>query len=431
MSAFSGLGRTELAAKLEELAARYEEFRARGLRLDMTRGRPSPEQLDLSVGMLSCVAPEEYAEAGGIDCRNYGGLDGLPAARSLFAEYLQVQPDEIIVAGNSSLELMHDAVALAVSHGVPGGTAPWRELPSVKFLCPCPGYDRHFAICEHFGIDMVPVDVLADGPDMDAVEELAGGDELVKAIWCTPKYSNPTGITYSDRVVDRLAGLGAKAPDFRVFWDNAYAVHDLTDEARRLKDMMAACRAAGNADRIYIFGSTSKVTFAGAGIALLAASERNIEDFRRHLRVRTIGPDKMNQLRHVRFLKDMDGIRGHMRKHARILRPRFQAVDEVLRRELGDSAAAEWSKPDGGYFISLDVVDGCARRVVQLCAEAGAKFTPAGATFPYGRDPRDRNIRIAPTLPPLEEVCQATELLAVCVQIAAIEKQFGQHFDVR
>jgi len=329
------------------------------------------------------------------------------------------------VAGNASLALMFDTVARAMSHGVPGSAGPWGRLPAVRFVCPCPGYDRHFALLEHFGIEMLPVRMLADGPDMDAVEELCAGDDAVKGIFCVPKYSNPTGVTYCDEVVDRLATMKTAAQDFRIFWDNAYAVHDLTDSPPVLKNILESCAAAGNPDRAYVFGSTSKITFAGAGVCAMAASEANMAQVRKHLSLQTIGPDKLNQLRHVRFLRDMDGIRAHMRKHAEILRPKFAAVHEVFESALGGKGVAEWTDPQGGYFISLDTMEGCARAVVRMAADAGVKLTPAGATYPYGRDPHDRNIRIAPTLPPLQEVRRAMEVVAVCVELAAVRKLLG------
>ncbi|MFO8008563.1 MAG: aminotransferase class I/II-fold pyridoxal phosphate-dependent enzyme [Candidatus Brocadiia bacterium] len=424
MPQLEDMGRDDLLALRRGAQSRYERFKARGLSLNMTRGKPCAEQLDLANDMLTCVGPENYRAEDGTDCRNYGGLRGIPEARRLFAEYLDVAPDQLVVTGNSSLEMMHQAVARGVTHGVPGGE-PWGAQDSVRWLCPCPGYDRHFTVCERFGIEMVVLDMLEDGPDMDAVEELAGSDERVKGIWCVPRYSNPTGVTYSADVVQRLASMPTAAPDFRLFWDNAYAVHHLTDDPQPLPGMMDACAAAGHPDRPLIFGSTSKVTFAGAGLGMMAASERNLEWFLHHMSARTIGPDKLNQLRHVRFLGDMEGIRRHMRRHAEILRPKFDAVTGILREELGGKGIAEWTEPDGGYFISVNVPDGCARRIVQMAGEAGVRLTPAGATFPYGEDPRDRNIRIAPTFPPLEELRQATELLAVCVQLVAAEKLLG------
>ena len=421
MADFTTLDKAGLLENQEELRSRYEAFKARGLSLDMTRGKPCPEQLDLALGLLDCLDADDFTSAGGTDCRNYGGVDGLPEGKELFADYLGVKPSEVIVGGNSSLQMMYDAIARAWTHGVLGGDGPWGRLPVVKFLCPSPGYDRHFAICRHFGMDMIPIDMTDDGPDMDAIET-AVSDDSVKGIWCVPKYSNPTGVTYSDAVVDRFAAMRTGAPDFRIFWDNAYTVHHLGDEADEVKDILGACRDAGNEDRVYLFGSTSKVSFAGAALAVMAASEANIELAVKHLSIQTIGPDKLNQLRHVRFFKDLAGIEAHMKKHAAILRPKFETVLEILASELGGKNIAEWSRPRGGYFVSLDTMDGCARAVVEMSAEAGVKLTPAGATFPYGDDPRDRNIRIAPTLPSLDEIQPAIELVTIAIQLLSIEK---------
>ena len=422
MPQLSTLPARELSQLHERLRARHERFRALGLSLDMSRGKPSPEQLDLSNGLLTCLGPDDYRAADGTDCRNYGGLEGLPEARVLFGKYLGARPEETIVGSNSSLAMLYDAVAWAMGQGVPGGDGPWGRLPVVRFLCPSPGYDRHFGILEHFGIEMVPVGMGPHGPDMDAVERLSRDDAAVKGIVCVPKYSNPTGIVYSDETVDRLAAMQTAAPDFRIIWDNAYAVHDLIDAPPVLKNMLEACTTAGHADRAYVFGSTSKVTFAGAGVGAMAASVRNISQLKKYTDIETIGPDKLNQLRHVRFLRDVDGIRAHMRRHAAILRPKFDAVQQVFQAQLGGKGVAEWSRPQGGYFVSLDTVPSCARTVVAMVAEAGVKLTPAGATFPYGRDPQDRNIRIAPTWPPLEEVRRAMEIVATCVELAAVCK---------
>lgn len=421
MSDFQSMQSSDLEREAVRLRERYEAFRRRDLSLDMTRGKPSPQQLDLSLGLLACLGDGDYRAADGTDCRNYGVLEGLPEARELFAQVLEVEPSEIIVAGNSSLELMHDAIVQALLRGVPGGEGPWggRE---VTFLCPSPGYDRHFAICERFGIRMIAVSMHGGGPDMGEVERLAAADVAVKGIWCVPKYSNPTGVTFSDEVVERLARMKTAAPDFRIVWDNAYAVHHLSDTADRLANLLQACKKAGHADRVLTFGSTSKISFAGAGVAMIAASEANLRHFAQGMAVRTIGPDKLNQLRHVRFFRDRAGIEAHMKKHAALLRPKFAAVTQIFERELGGKAIAEWSRPNGGYFLSLDTVEGCAARVVALAAEAGVKLTKAGATFPYGRDPRDRNIRIAPSLPVLEEIREAMELVAICVQRAAVEQ---------
>lgn len=413
----AALGKEEhVESRREQLEKRYNEIKARGLTLDMTRGKPCAQQLDLSSGLLDCLGGD-YKAADGTDCRNYGGLDGLPEAKKLFAEFLEVTPTEIIVAGNSSLSLMYDSVAQAVLRGVPGGSKPWREVRP-KFLCPSPGYDRHFAVCEHLGIEMTIVRMTEEGPDMDEVERLAAGDESIKGIWCVPKYSNPTGVVFSDAVVGRLARMKA-APDFRIFWDNAYAVHHLTDKPKALKNLLAACKAAGNPDRVLIFGSTSKVSFAGAGVAMMAGSEANIAYTKQNMSLQTIGPDKLNQLRHVRFFRDMAGIEAHMKKHAAILKPKFDTVTAILERELGESGAAWWTRPAGGYFISVDTKDDCAKAVVKMAAEAGVKLTNAGATFPHGKDPSDRNIRIAPSMPSQSEIEQAMELVAICIQRVA------------
>lgn len=421
MSQFSEMSPAERTARLVALRERYEGLRSAGLKLDMTRGKPSASQLDLSAELLSISLSEDFRAADGTDCRNYGGLLGIPEARTLFAEYMGVAPDEIWVAGNSSLALMHDAVLRALLFGVPGGNGPWKN-GKVRFLCPVPGYDRHFSICQLFDIEMISVPMNDDGPDMDLVEKHVAADASVKGIWCVPKYSNPSGAVYSPSVVERLARMKTAAPDFRIFWDNAYAVHELTEEGIELADILGLCRSASNALRPLMFGSTSKISVAGSGIALMAADKANLDDAMKYVAMRTIGPDKLNQLRHVRFFKNMEGIRAHMRSHMRLLAPRFAAVEEVLSAELAASGTATWTRPKGGYFVSLDTPPGCAARTATLAAAVGVQFTKAGATFPYGRDPDDRNLRIAPTLPPVEEIKKAMEVLAVCVQIAALEQ---------
>lgn len=413
-----------LKAAAPDLDRRYEAFKARKLALDMTRGKPCAEQLDLSNALLTNLGPADFKASDGTDCRNYGGVDGLPEAKALFAAFMEVEPAEVLVGDNSSLALMHDSVARALSHGVPGGDAPWSRGPA-KFVCPSPGYDRHFAVCEHFGIGMIPVDMTAEGPDMDRVESLVGSDPSVKGIWIVPKYQNPLGVTCSDRVVERLARMKTAAKDFRIFWDNAYAHHHLTDTPPRLANLLQACKAAGNAERVLLFGSTSKVSYAGGGIAVMGGSEMNIAWFRNHRSKSTIGPDKIGQLRHVRFFKDMEGVRAHMSKHQAILKPKFDAVARIFERELGGKGLAQWTNPEGGYFISLDTADGCARTVVKMAADIGVKLTEAGATFPYGKDPRDRNIRIAPSLPKLPEIETAMEVVAICVQRATLQKLTG------
>ena len=422
MTDLNKLSVSELEAHKRDLQNQYQEFKAKNLSLDITRGKPCAEQLDLANGMLDCIDGESYKSAEGIDCRNYGGLDGLPEAKKLFAEFLEVALEEIVIGGNSSLAIMHDAIVRAILHGTVDSEVPWGKLPKIKFVCPSPGYDRHFFICESLNIDMIPVEMDGNGPDMDRVEELVSGDDAVKGIWCTPKYSNPTGITFSDEVVDRLSSMNTKAEDFRIFWDNAYTAHHLANTPDTLKNILETCKQAGNPERVFIFGSTSKISIAGAGIALMAGSVKNMEHTRKLMSVQTIGPDKINQLRHVRFLKNMAGIESHMKKHAAIIKPKFDVVQNVLAEALGNKNIAEWSRPNGGYFISLNVIDGCAKKVVQMAADAGVKLTPAGATYPYGNDPRDRNIRIAPTFSPEDQVQTAMELVTVCILLASVEK---------
>jgi len=402
----------------QALRTRYDAIAARRLALDMTRGKPCPEQLDLSLGMLEL---RDYRAADGTDCRNYGVVEGLPEARRLFAELLEVEPAEVIVGGNSSLALMHDAIVQALLIGTPDAP-PWQRQAPIAFLCPTPGYDRHFAICERFGIRMVPVAMDEHGPDMDEVERLVE-DAAVKGIWCVPRYSNPTGITFADAVVERLARMPTAAPDFRIFWDNAYAVHHLVPRPQPLKNMLRECRAAGHPDRPLTFTSTSKISFAGAGLAAMAASATNVRHVVGGVSIQTIGHDKLNQLRHVRFFRDAAGVAAHMQKHAAILKPKFDAVQDILERELGGTGVAEWSRPEGGYFISLDTLDGCASKVVAMANAAGVKLTAAGATFPHGKDPRDRNIRLAPSLPGLDEIRQAMELVAIAIQLVSLERQ--------
>ena len=404
----------------KDLKERIEGFRKQGLSLDMTRGKPGPEQLDICNGMLAVVDEHNYRTPSGLDVRNYGGLDGFPEAKQLFAEYLEVSPEEVIIGGNASLNLMYDSVAQCMTHGASGGGTPWFGR-NAKFLCPVPGYDRHFAVCEHFGIRMIPVALTESGPDMDEVENLVGRDSSIKGMWCVPKYSNPSGVVYSDDTVDRLASMNTAASDFRILWDNAYTVHHLGGGPDPLKNVLEACKGAGNPDRVLIFGSTSKVSFPGAGLALVAGSRVNMDWLRSRLSAQTVGPDKINMLRHVLYFKDMQGILKHMDKHARIIAPKFRAVQEILQRELGDRGMATWTRPQGGYFVSLDTKPASAAAVVSLAGELGVKFTQAGATWPYGKDPRDSNIRIAPTLPSLEQIRSAVEVLAVCIQYVCSE----------
>ncbi len=398
---------------------RYQEFKAKGLKLDMTRGKPSSEQLDLAAGLITNLDPSDYTAADGTDTRNYGGLDGIAELKAIFAEMMGTIPAQVVVGGNSSLQMMHDTVVRALLHGVPDGHGPWSRQPGVKFICPTPGYDRHFAICQHHGIEMIPVSLTGEGPDMDEVERLVAADSSIKGMWLVPKYSNPTGETCSDAVVQRLARMKTAASDFRLLWDNAYAVHDLYDRGDDLMDILSAAAAAGRPNRPIVFVSTSKISFAGAGVAAMAASTANIADVKRHASIQTIGPDKVTQLRHVRFFGSFAGIRAHMRKHAALLRPKFEAVTRIFEAELGGKGIASWTTPRGGYFVSLDTLDGCASEVVRLAGEAGVKLTGAGATFPYGKDPRDRNIWIAPSLPPLAQVEQAMEVVAACVELAS------------
>lgn len=427
MNEFARIDAKDLKEYREGLLKKYEDFKNQKLKYDMSRGKPCPEQLDLSMGMLDIT---DYKAADGTDCRNYGGVDGILEAKKLFAQILEVEPDEVIIGGSSSLNMMYDTISRAISFGVAGSEVSWGKLPKIKFLCPSPGYDRHFAICQLFGIEMIVVDMKSDGPDMDAVEKLVAEDEAVKGIWCVPKYSNPDGITYSDEVVDRLARMKTKAKDFRVFWDNAYVVHHLYCEGDRLKNIMQACKDAGNEDRVFIYTSTSKITFPGSGVAAMAASKANVDLIRKQVSIQTVGPDKMNQLRHVKFLKSMDGVAEHMKKQAEILRPKFDTVFGILDAELGGKEIAWWHKPNGGYFISLNTLDGCAKKVVAMTAEAGVVMTSAGATFPYGMDPRDRNIRIAPSLPSIGELRKAIEVFCICVQIASIDKVLAENKSV-
>jgi aspartate/methionine/tyrosine aminotransferase len=422
MPVYSDMNRTEITLHLQELEKSYAEFKSKKLKLNMARGNPCPEQLDLSTGILNNTILGDYKSEDGTDCRNYGALDGIIEAKRLFSSIAGTTVEEIIIGGSSSLSLMYDTVSRAVSFGVAQGSCAWGKLPEVKFLCPSPGYDRHFAICELFGIKMIPVNIGNEGPDMDQIENMIADDASIKGIWCVPKYSNPTGIIYSDNTVGRLASMKAAAPDFRILWDNAYALHFLGSDPDHLLNILEACKQAGNPDRVCIFGSTSKISYAGAGLSFMASSHTNIAYAKKLMSISTICNDKLNQLRHVKFLKSYENIIEHMRKHASILRPKFQIVSEIFSKYLGDMETISWSNPKGGYFISLDVVDGCATKVVEMAAEAGVNLTRAGATFPYGKDPRDRNIRIAPTYPPINELRQAMELVTICVRITALQK---------
>ena len=411
----------QLETLLRQLREEYQGYQARGLSLDMSRGKPNTQQLDLCQGMLDTVSSSLGAVSeSGIDCRNYGLLDGLPEVRRLLADMLQVAEDEIIVGGNSSLNLMYDCMTRALLYGVYGSDKPWCKEPEIKFLCPVPGYDRHFAITQHFGIKMINIDMTPEGPDMDQVEQYIT-DPAVKGIWCVPKYSNPTGVTYSNRVVRRFAKFCPAARDFRIFWDNAYTIHDLYDEGDRLLDLFALLKDEGKEDMVFIFGSTSKISFAGAGLAAVAASRRNIQFMMRQLSIQTISYDKISQLMHVRFFGDYRRMKEHMKLHAAILRPKFQLVQDIFREELEGLGVAGWTEPRGGYFISFQTLPHCAKRTVALCKNAGVTLTSAGATFPYGIDPEDSNIRIAPSYPTLEELETAARLFCLAVKIASVE----------
>lgn len=423
MKAYTEMSKKELLALNEELETKYQEAKALKLALDMSRGKPASAQLDLSMPMMSILNENSVLNTeAGTDCRNYGILDGIPEAKQLMADMVGAKSENVIVYGNSSLNIMYDTIARSMIHGVCGST-PWCKLDKVKFLCPVPGYDRHFAITESFGIEMINIPMLEDGPDMDLVEKYVNEDEAVKGIWCVPKYSNPQGISYSDETVRRFAALKPAAKDFRIFWDNAYCVHHIyADKKDEILNILEECEKAGNPDMVYQFASTSKVTFPGAGIAALSASELNLDEVKKHLTLQTIGHDKINQLRHVKFLKDADGIQAHMQKQAEVIRPKFEAVLKVLETELGGLGIAEWKKPNGGYFISFETLEGCAKDVVGKCKEAGVVMTGAGATFPYGKDPKDSNIRIAPTLPTPEELAKAADLFVLCVKLVSVKK---------
>ncbi len=418
---FAEMSRAQLEEKLSALRAAYEEYKAQGLTLDMSRGKPGADQLDLSMDVLTCIDGREgYTAANGFDTRNYGILDGLPEAKSLFADILHMDAANVIVGGNSSLNMMFDYIAQAYGTGL-CGNAPWSTQGEVKFLCPVPGYDRHFAVTAHFGIKLIPVAMTAEGPDMDAVEELIK-DAAVKGMWCVPIYSNPDGITYSDATVRRIAAMKPAAKDFRVMWDNAYCLHHVEDAGDTLLDLYPELVKNGNEDMAVMFTSTSKISFPGAGVAAMAASPANIADVKRRLTVQTIGYDKMNMLRHVRYFKDLDGIKAHMKRHAAIMRPKFAAVTDALERHLSGTGVAAWHDPKGGYFVSVNLMAGCAKRTIELLAAAGVNMTPAGATYPYGNDPKDSNLRIAPSYPTVEELKVAMELFCICAQIACAEK---------
>lgn len=423
MKAFREMTREELLEQKDELERSFDIVKEKKLALDMSRGKPSVAQLEMGMELMDALnSSSSMKTEAGVDTRNYGVLDGIPEAKRLMADMIQTKPENVIVCGNASLPIMYDTISRSMTHGVMGAT-PWCKLEKVKFLCPAPGYDRHFAITAHFGIEMITVPMTLQGPDMDMVEHLVNTDAAVKGIWCVPKYSNPQGYTYSDETVRRFAALKPAAEDFRIFWDNAYAVHDLyEDHADQLLDIISECEKAGNPDMVYEFVSTSKVSFAGAGIAAVASSKANLDWIKKSMTIQTIGYDKINQLRHVRYFKDMQGIRAQMMRHAQILRPKFEAVLQVLEEELGGLGIGEWTKPNGGYFISFDAMEGCAKAIVEKCKEAGVVMTGAGATYPYGKDPKDSNIRIAPSFPTPEEMAQATDLFVLCVKLVSVNK---------
>ena len=416
---YKEMTKEELQEIRKEVAAKYDELKAKGLKLDMSRGKPNTEQLDISMGMIDTLTDYNLVGEQGVDCRNYGVLDGIIEAKRLLSAMIECPVDNIIIYGNSSLNVMYDTVARSMTHG----STPWAKLDKVKFLCPVPGYDRHFAITEFFGIEMINIPMTEDGPDMDMVEDLVSKDEAIKGIWCVPKYSNPMGITYSDETVRRFANLKPAAEDFRIYWDNAYCIHHLyEDHQDHILEILEECEKAGNPDMVFKFCSTSKVTFPGSGIAAISASKANLDFIKKQMSVQTIGHDKLNQLRHARFFGDFNGMLEHMKKHADIIRPKFEAVLEMLDKELGDLGIAKWTKPNGGYFIGFDTMDGCAKKVVAMCKDAGVVMTPAGATYPYGKDPHDSNIRIAPTFPSTEELKQACEIFVTCVKLVSLDK---------
>jgi DNA-binding transcriptional MocR family regulator len=420
----SDLSHAELMALHEEQASAYNALLAKSLKLDLTRGKPSAEQLDLSNELLTLPGDDVYQDSTGTDCRNYGGTQGLPAIRTIFAPLLNVPVDQLVAGDNSSLSVMHDTLVYALLKGTVDSVEPWSNAP-IKFICPVPGYDRHFALCEQFGIEMISVPLGQHGPDLDRVGQLVANDPSIKGMWIVPTYSNPSGAIYSDEVTRALVEMPA-AGDFRMFWDNAYAVHHLTDVETPALDVLAMAAEAGHPNRVFLFASTSKITFAGAGVSFFASSPSNVEWYLKQLSKRSIGPDKINHLRHALYLKGADGVTALMHRHREILAPKFDQVTSILSKRLGDFEAATWTDPDGGYFVSLDVTDGTATRVVALAKQAGIAMTGAGAAFPYGRDPRDRNIRIAPTFPSSDEVAVAIDGLATCVLLAATEKLLAE-----
>ena len=423
MKAYKDLSKEELQALQRELQEKYEKIKEEGIKLDMSRGKPGADQLALSVPMLDVLnSASTFKGVQGMDLRNYGILEGITEVRELFGELMEAPVDHVLVYGNSSLNIMYDLIAKAMIHGI-GGNTPWCKLDKVKFLCPVPGYDRHFAITESFGIEMITIPMDENGPDMDLVEKYVNNDASVKGIWNIPKYSNPSGVVYSDEVVRRFANLKPAAPDFRIFWDNAYAVHHVYVENKaQILNIVTECEKAGNPDMYYELCSTSKITFPGSGVAALITSPANIAEIKKYMTIQTIGHDKLNQMRHVKFFGNAAGVHAHMEKHAAILRPKFEAVLNTLEQELGGLEIGSWIKPLGGYFIAFDTMEGCAKRVVALCKDAGVVMTPAGSTYPYKNDPKDTSIRIAPTLPSSEELKKACEIFVLCVKLASVEK---------
>ena len=422
---YQEMTKEELLEERQSLQKEYDAWKRKNLSLNMARGKPSKAQLDLSNQLMDVLNSNSYFnDQTGTDCRNYGVGEGIPEAKALMGEMSEVSPDDMIIFGNSSLNIMFDSIARSYAKGVCGST-PWCKLDKWKFLCPVPGYDRHFRVTEFFGAEMINIPMTPDGPDMDMVEDYVNNDPAVKGIWCVPKYSNPQGYSYSDETVRRFAALTPAAEDFRIYWDNAYSIHHLYDEPEKqdvILEILDECRKAGHPDMVYKFISTSKVTFPGSGLAALAASKRNLDDVRKYMSAQTIGHDKLNQLRHVRFFGNLTNMKQHMRKHAAILRPKFEAVWEIFDKKLGGLGVGEWTKPNGGYFVSFDALPGCAKKIVAMCGDCGVTLTPAGATYPYGRDPEDKNIRIAPSYPPLDELKEAAEIFTICVRIVSIDK---------
>jgi DNA-binding transcriptional MocR family regulator len=427
MKAYINMEKDELLTLKASLEEEFKTEEAKGLSLNMARGKPGASQLALSMPMLDVInGNSDMNTLLGNDTRNYGDWDGIGECRQLLADMMEVKKDNVIVCGNSSLNIMYDTVVRSMVMGVNGST-PWSKLDKVKFLCPVPGYDRHFKITELFGIEMINIPMNEDGPDMDLVEEYVNNDDSVKGIWCVPKYSNPTGITYSDDVVRRFANLKPKAEDFRIFWDNAYCIHHVFEDVQdKILNILEECEKAGNPDMVYMFASTSKVSFPGSGVSAIATSLENMKYIQKCMTTQIIGHDKINQLRHVRFFKDIDGLNAHMKKHAEILRPKFEAVLDILEQELGGLEIGSWVKPRGGYFISFNAMSGCAKAIVEKCKKLGVVLTGAGATYPYGKDPEDSNIRIAPSFPTPEEMQEATKIFALCVKLASVEKLLSE-----